>query len=683
LGIGEQKNKAQTTSRTSQTKKQEQIRGNIKMAQQLAPSNALTTSSLTLSMVAILFIIGSSLTQAATPFTIPGQFAVSPNGSATYSTPIQVPPGTAGMAPALSLNYDSQAGNGTLGMGWGLSGFSQITRCPQTLAQDGVRGSINFDANDKYCIDGQRLIATVGTYGVDGTEYRTELANFAKVISYGAAGSGPAWFKVWTKGGQVIEYGNTADSRIEAQGKASARLWGVNKISDTKGNYLTVSYTEDSTNGEAYVSRVDYTGNANSTPALAPYASVQFTYETRPDTEAGYQAGSVIKVTRRMTNIKTYYGITLIKDYRLTYGQGTATQRSQLKALTECDVAGACLNPTSLNWFQATTGSYNIVGYVSTVDACLLSCGPWQAGDVNGDGKTDLIHITSNPGQVITWIAKGDGSYNIVGYVSTVDACLLSCGQWQAGDVNGDGKTDLIHIANNSGQMITWMTPVINSSEDSISSVTPGLGATTSITYKPLTDTSVYTKDSSSSAATYPIQDVQAPMYVVSTASSSDGLGGTVSTNYSYGGAKIDLDGRGFLGFRWLKSSSPDAGLNVTTFNRQDYPYIGLPSQIEKRKISDNTLLSAASSSYTNQALGGTRYFPYIDIAQEYNYELDGSLVSHVTSSYQYDAYGNATQVVVNSNDGNVKTTTNTYQNDTTNWYLGRLLRSSVTSTSP
>jgi len=111
----------------------------------------------------IAWILASSLTLSsfpslAGPMDIGGQFAVSESGAATYSIPIQIPPGTGGIEPKLALSYSSQSGNGLLGVGWNLAGLSAITRCPRTMAQDGVRGSVNFDANDRYCLDGQRLM---------------------------------------------------------------------------------------------------------------------------------------------------------------------------------------------------------------------------------------------------------------------------------------------------------------------------------------------------------------------------------------------------------------------------------------------------------------------------------------------------------------------------------------------
>src|SRR5262249_12434329 len=131
---------------------------------------------------------------ASAQMSLPGKFGVNAGGAAGYEIPISVPPGIAGMAPALTLEYGSQAGNGILGIGWARGGLPIIARCPQTLAQNNVRGSINYDANDRFCLDGQQLIAVSGSYGADGTEYRTEIESFSRVISRGTAGTGPSWF---------------------------------------------------------------------------------------------------------------------------------------------------------------------------------------------------------------------------------------------------------------------------------------------------------------------------------------------------------------------------------------------------------------------------------------------------------------------------------------------------------
>lgn len=126
----------------------------------------------------------------------PGQMNVSAAGGFSYSVPIIVPPGTAGMGPALALDYSSQNGDGPEGIGWALTGLPTIIRCPRTLAQDRdalnnpVHGSVNFDSNDRFCMEGQRLILKSGLYGADGSEYRTEIDSYSKIIAHGTAGTG-------------------------------------------------------------------------------------------------------------------------------------------------------------------------------------------------------------------------------------------------------------------------------------------------------------------------------------------------------------------------------------------------------------------------------------------------------------------------------------------------------------
>src|ERR1700682_2580295 len=265
----------------------------------------------------------ASLHNAMAQMSLPGDFTVTSTGGANYTIPIVAPPGTAGMVPAMSLEYSSETGGnsngwlgaGLIGVGWTLAGLPAVGRCPQTVAQDGVIGAINYNANDRFCLEGQRLFAISGSYGGDGTEYRTELESFSRVISHGTAGTGPAWFEVHTKSGQVLQFGNTADSRILAQGKTTARSWGVNKVSDTKGNYFTVTYVNDTTNGQAYPSQINYT--ANDGAGLVPYNSVRFVYATRPDITPIYHAGSLLQTTKRLTNVQTYAGSTFVADYRL------------------------------------------------------------------------------------------------------------------------------------------------------------------------------------------------------------------------------------------------------------------------------------------------------------------------------------------------------------------------------
>jgi hypothetical protein len=53
-----------------------------------------------------------------------------------------------------------------------------------------------------------------------------------------------------------------------------------------------------------------------------------------------------------------------------------------------------------------------------------------------------------------------------------------------------------------------------------------------------------------------------------------------------------------------------------------------------------------------------------------------------VTTNGNVDQYGNIGSVTV-STPGSSKTTTSVYANDPPNWLLGRLTRSTVTSTSP
>ncbi|MDT7516991.1 FG-GAP-like repeat-containing protein [Rhodoferax mekongensis] len=393
-----------------------------------------------------------------------GQFSVSPSGAANYRIPIQVPPGVAGMAPKLELVYSSQGGNGILGLGWGISGLSTISRCARTKAQDGiVGGSVNFDANDRFCLDGQRLVLVSGTYGAAGSEYRTEIESFTKITALGTAGSGPASFLAKTKSGLTIEFGNTTDSRIEAvkaAGVTSAwttgtvRAWAQNKVSDVKGNYLTVTYSKDSSNGSYLPSSMDYTGNASSTPVLSPGMSVVFVpgAAARLDAVIGYQAGASYLNPKRIAKIQTKVGAALVKEYRLDYAaQATALDRSQLSSITECDATGSCLPATSVQWGTRKTTAFNtastwIADFGTANSWTDASINPRQVVDVNGDGLADIVGF--GPNGVMVSLNTGTGFAAATSWIAQFGTAQgwvnNSVHPRQLADVNGDGLPDIV-----------------------------------------------------------------------------------------------------------------------------------------------------------------------------------------------------------------------------------------------
>ena len=144
----------------------------------LAFLSSLHVLAIAASTAFLLYFILSTTAGAGT-FQVPGSLSVDGVGQATYSIPIEIPPGTAGWVPHISLNYQSRGGDGPLGMGWSIGGLSKITRCPQTYAQDnsaqhpviGV-GVVNNNTTDRLCLDGQRLMVVNGqSYGTSGAIY--------------------------------------------------------------------------------------------------------------------------------------------------------------------------------------------------------------------------------------------------------------------------------------------------------------------------------------------------------------------------------------------------------------------------------------------------------------------------------------------------------------------------------
>jgi RHS repeat-associated protein len=379
----------------------------------------------------------------------PGQFAVNRNGSAQYSIPIWAPPGPRGIQPALSLIYNSQSGAGTLGVGWSLAGLGAISRCNETYAQDSTLAPIALVTSDGYCLNGNRLRLTGGTYGTAGSTYQTEIANFSNVTANGTAGNGPAYFTVQGKDGLTYQYGYTdangygANSQVLASGTTTAITWLLSKVTDRAGNSMAINYIAGTSTA---VPGTIYWTPSSAGSSTYNYQMI-FTYTTNnPQTSVyGYVAGAPVTNVNLLVDVTVTYSGTTVKKYILTYQPALTTGRNELKQIKECADSGAnnCLLPTTMTYQDGILG-------ISSAVKTAVSSAPQAVNakyDFNGDGYPDLVYYNGSSWYVAFGSASGYGTPVNTGITAAI--ALF-------GDLQGTGKDEI--LANNGGTYYyyTW-----------------------------------------------------------------------------------------------------------------------------------------------------------------------------------------------------------------------------------
>jgi len=240
----------------------------------------------------------------------PGTFAVSPTGAATYTIPIWAPRGPNGLQPHIGLTYNSEAGNGPFGVGWGLSGLGSIYRCSLTFAQDAAPAPVALITSDGYCLDGQRLrLTSSGNYGLAGSTYQTEIANFVNVTAYGTAGNGPAYFTAQDRNGTTYTYGKAGNSQVLATGTSTALSWQLNEVSDPSGNTMMIAYS--AATGSAVPATISWTPSAYGSSTYN--YTMTFAYGTNVAPPQGYVGGTVFKNPNLLSSITVSYSGTTVK----------------------------------------------------------------------------------------------------------------------------------------------------------------------------------------------------------------------------------------------------------------------------------------------------------------------------------------------------------------------------------
>jgi YD repeat-containing protein len=376
---------------------------------------------------------------------IDGTFAVTDDGAATYRMPLWVPAGRAGVQPSLALAYSSSGGDGIMGMGWRLDGFSVITRCPQDYARDVNRKAIQFDEDDRLCLDGQRLVlvSPPGTWNRADSEYRTEIDKYMKIVqvgeekldgqhysaigflvylpdgtrrSYGLPANGardgyngqPSAVLQTSRATETFDDGSTANPTVAYD--TPARLgWALASSRDRYDNEILYSYhpIDSGENGENVIDfrpdEISYTYSSGQ----AANSKIKFYYDqgvARKDVRNSYVGGLPLRIGHALTGITMQgpnpTGVGLLRSYEFVYQNDQ--ERLLLRTVAECDADHVCKPVTSFDWTPGdTTFVRKPTGLMDHTDfgrsgTDKSNAGAIAVGDFNGDGVDDIIYTKSD-----------------------------------------------------------------------------------------------------------------------------------------------------------------------------------------------------------------------------------------------------------------------------------------------
>ncbi|HEY0990169.1 MAG TPA: SpvB/TcaC N-terminal domain-containing protein [Kofleriaceae bacterium] len=367
--------------------------------------------------------------------TLSGTFEVTGDGAASFTVPLTVPPGRAGMQPDLALVYSSRGGNGLVGVGWSLAGLSQISRCGSTYFHDRVARPVDY-AHDHYCLDGMRLlqIASAPTPFVGcaiAHEYRTEPETQQRVVTCGEDTLGPIAWLVYAPSGRVSFYGFDASNRIEVTVRGldanggetvtSTRrtTWLLQRVEDHGGNYMTYTYGSSRTTDrvEWWPARIDYTGYSRGSTVAAPTRSVLFDYgKARADAFSTFEAGVEIAHTHLLARVTMQAPdaaeqlqaapLAHVRQYRLGFTTSGPTSRRLLTSLAMCNGfaddsnASECLPPTTFTYEQPT------IAFAQSSQGLDAASGRLFGIDLDNNARDDLYYIVEGSGGTRTEYVK-------------------------------------------------------------------------------------------------------------------------------------------------------------------------------------------------------------------------------------------------------------------------------------
>ena len=372
-------------------------------------------------------------------------------GSARLRHDVELPPGRNGVEPSLSFQYDSEAKNGWLGMGWQLALSSIKVDTRFGVPRYGQQQQL-------YLLDGGMLTEVTnpsdpqGSCSGDCQRFKRRVeGSFQRIERHGDSAATYHWV-VTDQGGTKYVYGSQAESRLADPAQGNIAEWLLESVTDTSGNSMTVHYFNDcgATAGgtcqwvQTYLDHVDYTTHT-SDPGLAHY-HVKFKRDEgkREDVMVDARYGFETRTRYRLASLDVALDDRIIRSYALGYND-------------VCDGQGNCTLPKE-NYHKSLLQSIALKGLDGTNELARHGF-DYFAMDTNSSGELDVFAAQQD------WATLGSADINrtesedvgLTAFVGAGDpACVSHIGvganigsgnehvRSVLEDVDGDGLPDFI-----------------------------------------------------------------------------------------------------------------------------------------------------------------------------------------------------------------------------------------------
>ena len=282
-------------------------------------------------------------------------------GTANLGFPLKVPAGRHGMQPQLAIQYNSEGGNGWLGMGWDLS--------IPSVTIDTRWGVPRYDAGletETYLMGGDQLIPLahrdVPVARVADRQYypRVEGA-FQKIIRHGNSPKTYYW-EVVSKEGVHNYYGGTSSGldsdAVLTDDDGHIAQWYLGEVKDANGNFMRYRY-KNVTNPtvtsaivpggvlkgkQLYIDHISYTGNGNEEGKY----EIRFIRDRqinadpaslRRDASVNCRQGFEQAMADRLSRVEILFDNNPVRSYELKYKEG-AFDKTLLSEIIEIDREG-------------------------------------------------------------------------------------------------------------------------------------------------------------------------------------------------------------------------------------------------------------------------------------------------------------------------------------------------------